>query len=212
MRITRVVCVGVFAAWLLAASAQEPKPADTPPKSADAVPGPFRSYIVLDQRTDPKDPKGKRNVTGFQHDLIVETGLGPAVVVFSRAPATKADDPLAKLVGKLKELGTTFEASDLGTYLIFPILDKSYADDPKAKETADTLKRWAEQVVVGPVVVGLSEKEAEKTKAWGLPEAGTVIVFVNRQKVLKRWDLDAGKLTEEVGAEVVAAVTKELKK
>lgn len=214
MRISRLVMVCGFAACLLPAALAQPKPGDPPPvKSADAVPGTFRSYIVLDQRTDPKDPKGKRNVTGFQHDLIVGNELNPTVAVFARTQATKADEPVAVLVGKLKELATTHKTLDLGAYLFFPILDKSYTDDPKAAATGDALKKWAEGVAVGPVVVGLCEKESEQTKAWNLPaDQGVTIVFYNRMKVVKRWDLAADGLTAEVIDAVAAKVNEELAK
>lgn len=212
MRFSRLVGVCGFAACLLSSASAQPKPADPPAKDPNAVPGTFRSYIVLDQRTDPKDPQGKRNVTGFQHDLITANELNPTVVVFSRAAATKADEPVGVFVGKLKELATTYKTIDFGAYLFFPILDKPYTDDPKAAATADALKKWAEGVPVGPVVVGLCEKVSEQTKAWNLPEQGITVVFYNKLKVVKRWDLAADGLTEEKMGEVVATVNKELGK
>lgn len=213
MRFSRLVSACGAAAWLASAVvAQEPpKPADPPPpKAANAVPGTFRSYIVLDQRTDPKDPKGKRNVTGFQHDLIVANELNPTVAVFARS--AKPDEPLGKLAGKLKELAATYKPLEFGAYLFFPVLDKVYADDAKSKATADELKKWGEGAAVGGVVIGLSEKDSEQTRAWKLPETGTTIVFYNRLKVLKRWDLPEGGLTDDAIAAVVAEVHKELKK
>ncbi|MCU0703382.1 MAG: hypothetical protein MUF18_05260 [Fimbriiglobus sp.] len=203
MRFMRVVSACGVAAWLFAgASAQ--------PKAADPTPGTFRSFIVLDQRTDPKDPKGRRNVTGFQHDLIVANDLNPTVAVFARS--AKPDESLNKLTAKLKELATTYKPLDFGAYLFFPVLDKTYTDDAKAKATADELKKWAEGVPVGPVVVGLGEKESDQTKAWKLPDTGVSIVFYHKHKVVKRWDLSADGLTDEVIAAVAAEVARELKK
>lgn len=232
MRFSRLLPVCGVAAWVLAgvAVAQDPKPADPPAPAANAVPGTFRAYIVLDQRTappkdaadpktppDPKAPKepakgpeGKRNVTGFQHDLIVANELNPTVVVFSRS--AKPDDGLAKLVGKMKELTTAYKTIDLGAYLFFPVLDKVYADDAKSKPTADELKKWGEGVPVGTVVIGLSEKESDQTKAWKLPEQGVTVIFYYRLKVVKRWDLSDGGVTDEVLAALAAEVNKELKK
>ena len=227
MRFSRLVVVCGVAAGLLGwgAVAQEPTP--PAPKAADAVPGTFRSYIVLDQRTplpkepkepqDPKAPKdpakgpeGKRNVTGFQHDLIVANELNPTVAVFSRSAAP--DESLGKLVAALNALAASYKTLDFGAYLFFPVLGKPYTDDPKAKETADALKAWAEGAKVGWVVVGLSEKESEQTKAWKLPEGGVTVVFYHKMKVLKRWDLPDGGLTDEAIAAVAAEVNKELKR
>ncbi len=228
MRFNRLVSAcGVVACGLAVALAQAPKPADPPPpKPANAVPGTFRAYIALDQRTaPPKDPKepadpkapkepklteGKRNVTGFQHDLIVANELNPTVAVFSRS--AKPDDATAKLVGKLKELAATYKTIDFGAYLFFPVLDKVYADDAKSKATADELKKWGEGVPVGPVVIGLSEKDSAQTKAWNVHDTGVTVVFYNRLRVVKRWDLPPGGVTDEVIAELAAEVNKELKK
>lgn len=211
MRFSRLVSAcGVVACGLAVALAQPPKP-------ANAVPGTFRSYIVLDQRTTPpkeaKEPQlaeGKRNVTGFQHDLIVANELNPTVAVFSRSD--KPDDATAKLVGKLKELAATYKTIDFGAYLFFPILDKVYADDAKSKTRADELKKWGEGVPVGPVVIGLSEKDSAQTKAWNVHDTGTTIVFYNRLRVVKRWDLPPDGVTDAVLAELADAVNKELKK
>jgi hypothetical protein len=211
MRFTRLVSACGLAAWLaVGAVAQEPKPADPPVKFTNATPGTFRSFIVLDQRTDPKDPKGKRNVTGFEHDLIVANELNPTVAVFSRSD--KPDEATAKLVAKLKELTATYKTLDFGAYLFFPVLGKVYADDPKAKATADALKAWGEEAKAGAVVIGLSEKDSAQTKAWTLPETGTVIVFYHKHKVVKRWDLPDGGITDDVLNALTAAVNAELKK
>ena len=230
MRFSRLLPVCGVAAWVFAGSLSAqvvPKTADPPAQAANSVPGTFRAYIVLDQRTtppkdpkapaDPKTPKepgqgpeGKRNVTGFQHDLIVSNELNPTIVVFTRS--AKPDDGLAKLVGKMKELAATYKTLDFGAYLFFPVLDKVYADDAKSKPTADELKKWGEAVPVGPVVIGLSEKESEQTKAWKLPEQGVTVIFYHRLRVVKRWDLPADGVTDEVLAALAAEVTKELKK
>ena len=160
--------------------------------------------------SDPKDPKGKRNVAGFQHDLIVGNELNPTVAVFSRS--AKPDEATAKLVAKLNEFTAAHKTLDFGAYLFFPVLDKVYADDPKAKATADELKTWGEEAKAGAVVLGLCEKDSPQTKAWTLPDAGTVVVFYHRLKVVKRWELPADVITDEALAALTAEVTKELKK
>lgn len=211
MRFSRLVPVCGVAVWLLAGvAAAQPKPADTPPQDPKSIPGTFRTFIVLDQRTDPKDLKGKRNVTGFQHDLVVANDLNPTVAVFSRSVPKEGDDTLAKLVGKLKELTVTHRQIDLGAYLFFPVLDKVYADDAKSKATADALKKWGEALAVGGVVIGLCEKDSDQTKAWKLPDTGVVIVFYNKLKVVKRWDLT--DVTDDAINAVATEVNKELKK
>jgi hypothetical protein len=211
MRFSRLVSACGLSAWLaVAAVAQEPKPAEPPVKAANAVPGTFRTFIALDQRTDPKDPKGKRNVAGFEHDLIVANELNPTVAVFSRS--AKPDEATAKLVGKLNDLAAAYKTLDFGAYLFFPVLDKVYADDAKAKATADELQKWGEGAKAGAVVIGLCEKESAQTKAWDLPDTGVVIVFYHRLKVVKRWPLPADGVTDEALAALTAEVAKELKK
>jgi hypothetical protein len=232
MRFLRLLPVCGVAAWVFVGVAlgQELKTADAPPKDPNSTPGTFRAYIVLDQRTSlPKDPdakeppadpkaakelvkavEGKRNVTGFQHDLIVANELNPTVVVFSRS--AKPDESVGKLVGKMKELNATYKTLDFGGYLFFPVLDKVYADDPKSKPTADELRKWGEGLPAGTVVIGLSEKESEQTKAWKLPETGVTVIFYHRHKVVWRKDLADGVVPDAALAELADAAAKELKK
>ena len=218
-----------------------------PPAAAkrEPIPGTFRAYVVQDFRSpvppakdDPADPdpkpapgpaSGKRNVTGFQHDMIADNELNPTVAVFARdLPA--AGGPLDKLADKLMDLSAAYAPDGFGGYVFFPVLEKSYADDAKkAKAASDLLTAWAkpldadwtkrqpkkqdkDPVPFGRLVVGLAEKGGKDAEAWKLPADGTTVVFYHRLKVVRRWDVAADGLTPGVIDEVAAEVAKELKK
>ncbi len=208
MRFFRFALLFAFAGSMFAV-AQEPKAAK---KDPSLVPGPFPSYIVADQRTDPKDPKGKRNVEGKIHDLVAGNDLNPTIAVFATKSATKADEPIAKLTAKMKDLQNQYKLEELGTFVIFAVLDKDYANDANSKPAAEELRAWAKQITPAGVVLGLAEKQSETAKAWGVTPGTTSVIFYNRQKILKRWDLQEGDISEEVLAALAKEVEKEMKK
>ncbi len=228
-------------------SAFAQKPADPPaPAAANAVPGNYRAYIVQDFRSpipatkdDPADPDpkpaplspsaGKRNVTGFQHDMIADNELNPTVVVFVR-DLPKAGGGLDKLADKLMDLSTTYGPDGFGGYVFFPVLEKTYAEDgKKAKAATDALIAWAkpldadwakrqpkkvekDPLPFSKLVVGLTEKGSKQTEAWKLPAEGVTVIVYHRLKLVKRWDLAADGLTPEVTDAVAKAVADEMKK
>jgi hypothetical protein len=177
------------------------------------TPAPFRSYVVVDQRTDAKDTL---NRTGKLHDLVGGNGLNPVVAVFANKVPTTGDEPIAGLVKKLKEMqGGTFKADQLGAFVVFTALDNDYITDEKADATAEAIKAWATTVQPGGVVVALAKKADGKdgdAKNWNLPADGVTVVFIHKTRIVKRWDLKEGELTAEAINAVADEVGKELKK
>jgi hypothetical protein len=172
----------------------------------------YRSFIVVDQRTDAKSPQ---NRTGKLHDLVNENSLNPVVAVFANKVPTGGDDGLSKLTKRLKEVQNTYKSDEFGTFVIFAVLDADYITDPKADATAEAIKAWAGTVQPGGVALGLAKKadgkEGDALK-WNLSPDNVSILFYNRHKVLKRWDVPVDGITDEMVNAVVAEVDKEMKK
>lgn len=187
----------------------EPKAVKADPST---TPSTYRSFVVVDQRTDLKSPQ---NRTGKLHDLVGENSLNPVIAVFSNAMPTGGDDPVSKLVKKLKEIQATHKADEFGTFVIFAVLDTDYVIDNKADTRAEELKAWAGTVQPGGVAVGLAKKADGKegdAKNWVLSPDNTSIVFYNRHKVVKRWDVAPSGITDQLVNEVTAEADKLMKR
>ena len=149
---------------------------------------------------------------GKIHDLIAGNDLNPTIAVFATKSATKTDEPIAKLTAKMKDLQNRYKLEELGTFVIFAVLDKDYANDANSKPAADEIRAWAKQINPAGVVLGLAEKQSDTAKAWGVTPGITSIIFYNRQKLLKRWDLKEDGITDEALAALTKEVEKEMKK
>jgi hypothetical protein len=189
------------------AGAQDAKPADP-----GTTPSTFRSYIVADGRTPPTDPQ---NRTGKQHDLIDGNGLNPVVGVFTGRKPVGPDDSLTKLVKRLSQVQADYRQDQFGAFVLFTVLDKEYVADDKADATAKAIAEWATAVQPGAVVLGLAKKPDGKpgdATNWNLAPDTTTVVFYNRHKVLKRWDVKDDAITDEMVNAVAAEVGQALKK
>jgi hypothetical protein len=185
--------IGVMAVVGIPAVAQQ---IESKPKADGMIPATYRSYIVFDQRADAKSPQ---NRTGKLHDLVTENNLNPVVAVFATKLPTGADEPVAKLVKRLKDVQNTHKAEEFGAFLIFAALDRDYVADAKADAAAEAVQAWAGSVQPGGVAVGLTKKPDGKegdALTWGLAPDTTTIIVYNRMKQLKRWDLPADGLTD----------------
>lgn len=215
MRIGRLVrTCGMIAVAAACGTGVAQPPADPRPAKADpnTTPSTYRSFIVVDQRTD---PKSLQNRTGKLHDLVGENSLNPVVAVFSNAMPSGGDDAISKLVKKLKEVQSTHKADEFGTFVIFAVLDTDYVIDTKADARAEELKAWAGTVQPGGVAIGLAKKSDGKegdAKNWNLSPDNTSIVFYNRHKILKRWDVPTTGITDQLLNEISAEVDKEIKR
>lgn len=201
--------VGVLAAAVSPAVAQQ---LESKPKADGMIPATYRSYIVFDQRADAKSPQ---NRTGKLHDLVTENNLNPVVAVFATKLPTGADDPVAKLVKRLKDVHAAHRADEFGAFVLFAALDRDYVADAKADAAAEAVQAWAGSVQPGGVAVGLTKKPDGKegdALTWGLAPDTTTIIVYNRMKPVKRWDLPADGLTDAAIDAVIAEANGMLKK
>lgn len=201
--------IGLLALALGPAAAAQ----DTPPaalKPGAAVPGPFRSYIVSDDRTDTKSP---RNRTNKMHDPVTESGLNPTVAIFSRTTPQAADAPVAKLVRQLDSLAVKHRADRLGVFAFFLTLTKEYPEEEQRDEKAKAVRDLAGQLKAQTVPFALAAGASDQTRAWGLAEGHDLtVVFYNRLKVRDVWTFAADKPpTDEDIKKIVDTVDAALK-
>ncbi len=204
--------VGLFAALAGLTAAQEA-----------GVPAGFRAYIVADDRypaavgadgkTQTPDPRTR---TDRMHDLVTELGLDPVVAVFTRGPATP-DAPVGKLLKRLDELPVAHrKMQDRGRpvravrpFVVFLTLDAEYPDDDQRDVKAGAVREVAAALKTPRVVYGLAAGKSPQADAWKLADATeTVVVLYDRMQPVKRWDLAAGGVTDDVVAAVAAEADK----
>ena len=194
--------------------AQEPDP--KPVKDANTIPSTFRSFVVLDKRTDAKDPLNRTNKI---HCLVCENNLNPVVAVFARSQPTKEagiDDPQSKLTVGLAKLLTVdkYKAQNFASFLIFATLDKEFQSDDKRDLFAAAIKTWGEATAVGGVVLGLTGQTSEAVKNWNLEKDNdiTVVLYHRMKMVQKPWTFAEGKMTDADVKAILAATEAELGK
>lgn len=121
----------------------------------NAVPSPFRSYIVYDGRYPLDNPKNRQDK---MHCLVCENGLAPVVAIFSRTVPADGDAPLARLMKALHPLIPKYRGDRFAAFVIFLrteagqkevvvkrpdgsetklTLDKEFPDDDRTKEVVD---------------------------------------------------------------------------
>ncbi len=196
------------------AVAQEPEP--KPAKDANTIPSTFRSFVVLDKRTDAKDPLNRTNKI---HCLVCENNLNPVVAVFARSQPTReagVDDPLSKLTVGLAKLLTVdkYKAQNFASFVIFATLDKEFQSDDKRDLYAAAIKTWGEATGVGGVVLGLTGQTSDAVKNWNLEKDNdiTVVLYHRMKMVQKPWTFAEGKMTDADVKAILAAAEAELGK
>ncbi len=186
-------------------------------KAEGLIPKTYRSYVVADLRTDPKEPQGKRNVTGKLHCLVTESELNPTLAVFS-CVAPSADGKLTALTRKVKQLHADYKALDFNAFVIFPLLKDDFAFDPAADKTAEALRLWVEGVKPDGLAIGLGtrgpdDKPTAEMTAWKLNIDGISVVFYHRHKLIKRWDFASEEaITDDAFTEIQKTIAEELKR
>lgn len=159
-------------------------------KVGDAMPGPFRTFVVADGRFDAKSPNLR---TGKLHCFICEAELNPTVAVFSRTAAA-AETPALKVAGTLNELVNAHRADRFGAFVVFITLAKDYQEqvgrDDKAKEVRDV----AAQAKLTGVPFCLAAGKSTATDLYGLQESDDLtIIFFDRMKVIQKWTFTVEK-------------------
>ncbi len=209
-----------------AATGQEPAAA---PKADAAVPGPFRCYVVVDNRYEPKakppqkpEDRDPRDRTDKMHSFVVEQGLNPVLAVLTRA-APAEDGVAGRLTKELAALyaDKTLRGSSLGAFVVFLALEKEFPADMQRTadggfvrdEKAKAVRDLAASANAPRVPFGLAARTSDQTASWGLKdEDETVVVLYNRLKVTGRWAFPAGGVDDAKLKEILVAVRAEAKK
>jgi hypothetical protein len=190
--------VGLSAAIAGAGLAQEKSAA--PAQKAEAVPGPFRMYVVLDSRYDPKD---EQNRTGKLHDPIGEFGLAPGIAVFSRTLPMKPEGPLVTLISEQDRLAQKYKPLRLGAFVAFLTLTKDFPEEGDRDNRIAEVANFARQIKPAQVVIGVAEATVDENgkaapslqvAAWKIrPEDDLTVVFFDRVSVVGRWAFSKDK-------------------
>ena len=205
MRRRWVLCTVPLAGLVLAAAG----PAQDDKSAGKGVPAGFRSFIVVDERFPPKaDPATKgttpdpRDRTAKMHDLVVEQGLNPVALVFTRTdPAKAAGSAPANLAQGLDPLVAKYRANNFAAALTFLTLVREYPQDDRRRPDgaflrelqADAVRGLANQLKTPRVTFGLAAAKSDQTAAWGIgDDEETVVVLYNRMRIVQRWDFKVG--------------------
>jgi hypothetical protein len=195
-----------------------------------AVPAGFRAFIVADDRYTPKKPQPKtpedrdpRDRTNMMHNVIVEQGLHPVVVVFTRNPPGNATSA-AKLAKELQPLLVKHKANNFAAYVVYLTLEKEYPQDDRYVENdpakgfvrekeADAIRALATQLTTPRVVYGLAAGKSKQVEDWKIGDNDTVVVLYNKMQVVGRWEAKQGQsLPDDTIKAIVAAADAEGKK
>jgi hypothetical protein len=191
-------------------TAQDAAPAAKGLTVGGTVPGPFRMFVVSDERFEKNNPNVRKDKV---HCFICEAELNPTIMIFSRTEAS-ATAPGAKAAKEFNELVNTFRAEKLGVYVAFINLAKEYQleDDRDAK--ADKVRDLAGQLKTTNIPFGLAAGKSEATDLYGIQETDdTVIVFFDRLRVVKVARFTADKPPSDAELkEFAEVVKKQLKK
>jgi hypothetical protein len=188
------------------AAAQDAKPLN----SGDPLPGAFRSYIVVDERVEAKDP---RNRTNKQHCLFLEAELNPTVAVFLRTVPADPNAGTAKLLKRLDGLVGEHKADRLGAFAIFLTLAADYPLDEARDEKAKAVKDFAAQLKVPNVPFGLASGKADAAAAYSIKDDHDVsVILFNRAKVVKRWAFTADKGPTDADIDAIVDAAKAMVK
>lgn len=211
-------CAAMILAGLctsIALRGQENKPA--------AVPAGFRAFIVADDRyapkkAQPKSPEDRdpRDRTHMMHNLVVEHGLNPVVVVFTRTPPGNAT-AAAKLAKELQPLVVKHKGNNFAAYVVYLTLEREYPQDDRYVENdpakgfirekeADGIRGLATQLNTPKVVFGLAGGKSQQVDNWKIGDNDTVVVLYNKMHVLGRWEAKQGQtLSDDTIKAIVAA-------
>jgi hypothetical protein len=202
--------VAVFVATGAIAAQTAPTHTAPPMNPGDPLPGPFRSYIVTDERVDAKSP---RNRTNKLHCLVCESDLNPTAAVFLRTVPTDPNGPAAKLLKRLDALVNDRKSVRFGAFAIFLTLNADYPLDESRDEKAKVVKDFSAQIKVPNVPFGLAAGKADAAVAYGIQDDHDItVILYTRAKVVKRWAFTAEKPPSDADVDAILAAAKELAK
>lgn len=216
----------VLGSAALATPAQDTKPAP--------VPGPFRVYVVADNRFEAKSKsadkadkdkpaeRDPRDRTNKLHDFVIEQGQNPVVVVLTRTGPTE-DGPGAKVAKELAKLyaDKSLGGTSLGAFVAFLMLENEYAADDQRtpdggfvrEDKAKQVRALSDAVAAPRVPFGLAARTSPQATTWGLTDTDdTVVVVTNKTRVVKRWAFPAGGLDDAALKAILDVARAEAKK
>jgi hypothetical protein len=159
-------------------------------KPKDAVPGPFRVFVVSDDRFPAGNPNGR---AGKMHCYVCEAELNPTVAVFARVPPT-TESPSVKVAAALNDLVEKNRAVRFGAFVAYLTLAKEYPEEEGRDDKAKAVRDVAAQVKLAGVPFGLAAGQSAATDLYGLKATDDLtVVFFDRTKVVKAWSFAADK-------------------
>ncbi len=140
--------IGMLALLLAGAAlarSQEPK-ATSGTKPGDVIPGPFRAFMVVDDRFPPKktppvkaEDRDPRDRTNKIHDLVSENNQGPVAAVFIRADPKALGPGVTKLIQALDKLIPEYRGDRMAGFVMF-LRAQGVAKDFEDTTISTTLK------------------------------------------------------------------------
>ncbi len=213
-----IFAVMVALALVSPAVAQETQAAGTQP--GQTLPGPFRAYVVTGQANptppDGVQPEERQNLgdvarVGKFHDFVTRYGLDPTVAVFSHAPPTGPDQPLAKLFQALDQSVDKHRSARLHAFGIFLTLKGDYLTDESWAALIKQIEGFARQLQLKNIPLALDKAESERTKAYNIPADATVVVLLYvDQKVTARHAFTADRPLDDAGVQAILADVRKL--
>jgi len=175
-------------------NAQEPAPKPLPDEKKE-VASTFRAQVIVDQRTDVKNP---RNRTNKLHCFVCENDLNPTVIVFARTIPTEKDSTAGKVIIALNQVAQEDKAiaDNFGAYAIFLALDKEFQEDDNRDVGGNAVKAFSAAVKAPAVPMAIAAKQSKMTESWNIDESDITVVFYHRLKEVERWKFEAGGMDD----------------
>ncbi len=193
----------------LLSNAQEPAPKAIPEEKKE-VASTFRAQVIVDQRTDAKNP---RNRTNKLHCFVCENDLNPTVIVFARTIPTEKDSTAGKVILALNQVAQADRAiaDNFGAYAIFLALDKEFQEDDMRDVGGNAVKAFSAALKAPAVPMAIAAKQSKMTESWNIGESDITVVFYHRLKEVERWKFEAGGMDDLKIAAMAGSIKKFLK-
>lgn len=204
-----------------------------PKKEPTMIPGPFRAFVVVDNRFDKKEQengfKDERNREGHIHCSVSEHGLKPFVGVISRRVPADSNDPLFALLQALdgpEGPGEKYRLQRMGLFAIFPLIGDRYLhENSLIREAAVAeVNKLGNDLNANRLVLSLAESDVAPTGVGGEKvaspklekyqignETEVTVIFSHNLKVVGRWDFTKDNpITNAAIQEILKSVDEEL--
>lgn len=180
------------------------------PANPMAIPGPFRGFVVTDERFEKGSTK---NRTSMMHDLVTDAGLNPFLIVFTRSIPNSPDAPISKLANRLDKQVIDFRSERFNAFITFLTLSKEYPEDDQRDAKRKEVTDLAAQIKTPNVPLVLAASKSETTETWNLNDnADTTVFLARRMKLLNKWEFSAEKPLDDAAIQqIITTLQTELK-